>query len=152
VSILEVETPGEAILVTPFPEATGNWSGWLDGRTVPLVPVNGGFLGVSVPPGRHRVGVRYFSGRLVVGYRVAFATALLVTSALALVLGVPRLGSVLGRSAGLLLLLGFLGLALQGYLSWEGDFVGRARRETVLNHDYPSLLQDQLGRWRAAGQ
>lgn len=149
---LDVETPREAILVTPFPEATANWEGWLDGKPSPLVSINAGFLGVRVPAGRHQVGVRYFSERLVLGYRIAMGTALVTAVAAALALFAPWLRRARPRVVASIALLGLGGLAVVAYASWEPGFVARARRETVLNHDYPVLLQEQRARWQAAGQ
>ena len=135
-----------------FPEATGNWSGWLDGRPEPLLPINAGLLGVRVPAGRHRVGVRYFSNRVVLGYRVAFVTALLVVLGLAGTAAASRVRTLLARLLAGAILLGVLGVAVSTYRSWEEAFALRAGRETVLNHDYPVRLRDQLARWRDRGE
>ncbi len=152
VTTLDVDTLRESVLVTPFPEATANWEGWLDGNRVPLVSVNAGFLGVRVPAGRHQVSVRYFSRRLVLGYRIAFGTAIFLAGAAALTFLAPWLGNRRAWVVASIALIGLSGLALVAYRSWEHRFAERARRETVMNHDYPVLLQEQLTRWRAAGQ
>ena len=88
---LDVDTPREAILVSPIPEATANWTGWLDGMPAPLLGVDGAFLGLRVPAGRHTLGLRYFSTRIVLGYRIAFATALALAAARA---RAPRVGGL----------------------------------------------------------
>jgi hypothetical protein len=138
---LEVDSPREAVLVTPYVDVTANWSGWLDGRPTDLVPVNGAFLGMRVPAGRHTLSVRYFSRRLVVGYRVAAASALVLAAA-ALVRWGPR-----RRRLGTLLACGLLLAGTSGYRRWETGFRARAQRETVVNHRYPELLRLQLARW-----
>jgi hypothetical protein len=143
---LEVEAPREAVLVTPFPEATANWSGWIDGRPSPLLPINGGFLGMRVPPGRHTLSVRYFSERLVAGYRIAAASALVFAAALLFWWAGRR------RWLAALLSAAIASGSLLAYTAWERGFVARARRETVLNHRYPVLLQEQLDHWRGRNE
>jgi hypothetical protein len=153
---LRVETDRPAVLVTPFPAATRNWSGWLDGQETPLLAINGGFLGVKVPPGPHVVSVRYFSERTVRAYRIFFATLLLAALALLAVARTVRHGGDdrhrLGRTGtaalGLLLATG----AMIAYARWERGFRARAWRESILNHNYPELLGIQEQRWRAAAQ
>ena len=140
---LEVETPGEAVLVTPYVAATRNWEGRIDGRPAPLLSVDGGFLGLRVPPGRHTLSVRYHSQALVLGYRVAAVAALLAAIALAVAATRRHL-----RLAALLSTL-FVALGIPSYLAWERSFIARARVETVLNHRYPELLREQLARWSA---
>jgi hypothetical protein len=147
---LDVDPPGEAILVTPIPEATANWTGWIDGQPAPLLVVDGAFLGLRVPAGRHTLSVRYFSTRIVLGYRIAFATALVLAAA-----GLLRLASAtpLRPCARATLAVGLvtalLATVLPAYRRWELGFETRARREATLNHDYPELLVRQLERWRA---
>jgi hypothetical protein len=150
---LDVDTPREAILVTPIPDATANWTGWLDGTPAPLLGVDGAFLGLRVPAGRHSLSLRYFSTRIVLGYRIAFATALaLAAVGLVRVAGRgplrPRVRSVL--AAGLVVALA--GMALPTYLRWETSFEARARKEATLNHNYPDLLARQLERWRGSSR
>ncbi len=130
------------MFVTPYVDATSNWSGAVDGEAVPLLPINGGFLGMRVPPGRHTLSMRYFSGRMVAGYRVAAATAV--------ALGMALLFRWFGRRR-LLATMVAAALAttsLLAYAAWEKGFTARARRETILNHQYPVLLSQQLARWR----
>ena len=150
---LDVDTPREAILVTPTPDATANWTGWLDGTPTPLLSVDGAFLGLRVPPGRHTLSLRYFSTRIVLGYRIAFATALALGAA-----GLVRLawaGSLrrdvrAALAAGLVTALA--GMALPAYHRWETSFEARARKEATLNHNYPDLLVQQLERWRGSSR
>jgi hypothetical protein len=139
---LEVNTPRQAVLVTPYLEVTPNWSGWIDGEPAPLVPIDGAFLGLRVPAGRHTLSLRYFSERLVTGYRIAAASALLLAAGLVVRAG--RRWPVLAALVAVLLLVG----GLQAYRAWERGFCARARRETVLFHRYPELLSLQLDRWR----
>ena len=150
---LDVDTPREAILVTPIPEATANWTGWLDGAPAPLLSVDGAFLGLRVPAGRHTLSLRYFSTRIVLGYRIAFATALALAAA-----GLVRLAWAgsrprhvrAGLAAGLVAALA--GLALPAYHRWETSFEARARKDATLNHNYPDLLAQQLERWRGSSR
>ena len=46
----------------------------------------------------------------------------------------------------------FAGGGVLAYTTWERGFVAQARRETVLNHRYPLLLQEQLDHWRGRGE
>ncbi len=139
---LEVDSPREAVLVTPYVEVTPNWSGFIDGKPAPLVPIDGAFLGLRVPAGRHTLSLGYFSERLVTGYRIAAASALLLAALLVVRRGrsLPVLAALL--AAGLLI------AGLLAYRTWERDFRARARRETVVFHRYPVLLSLQLDRWR----
>jgi len=139
---LEVNSPREAVLVTPYVDVTPNWSGSIDGEPTPLVPIDGAFLGLRVPAGRHTLSLRYFSQRLVTGYRIAAASALLLGAVL-VVRGGRRLPVLAAFVAALLLVGGLL-----AYRTWERGFCARARRETVFFHRYPELLSLQLDRWR----
>jgi hypothetical protein len=145
---LDVDAPREAVLVTPLPEATRNWSGFVDGEPAPLLSVDGAFLGLRVPAGRHLVGVRYFSTRILLGYRIAFVAALALVEAalvkLALALARWRRARA-GLAAGLVLAVTVA--AVLAYRAWEKGFEARARREATLSHDYPDLLARQLARW-----
>jgi hypothetical protein len=145
---LEVDTHVPSILVTAFPDATRNWSGVVDGEPAPLVRVDGGLLGLHVPEGRHRVGVRYFSRRIVMGYRVALATAVALAA-----LGLVRLAGACAprgpaRTAlGLGLLTALLAVSLPAYARWERGFQANARREVLLSNGYAAILAKQMARW-----
>jgi len=139
--VIDVQPSSAAILVTPFPNATANWSLFLDGGPLPLLEVNGGFVGARVPPGRHQVEVRYFSPLVQAGYRVAGGRVVF-----------SRAASPRARSAALLLLLGAGALALAPYRHWENGFVERATRRVLLPNSYPAHLAEQLARWRGQGQ
>jgi hypothetical protein len=147
---LEVDTHVPSILVTAFPDATRNWSGVVDGEPAPLVRVDGGLLGLHVPEGRHRVGVRYFSRRIVMGYRVALATAVALAA-----LGLVRLAGACAprgpaRTAlGLGLLTALLAVSLPAYARWERGFQANARREVLLSNGYAAILAKQMARWGA---
>jgi hypothetical protein len=145
VTTLAVDAPTDAVLVTALPDATSNWEGYVDDRKTPLLVVNGGFLGLKVPAGAHEVSVRYFSERIVAGYRIAF-----VTAALLLAGGVDLGARRLRRPAWVAATLAVFAVAgaIAAYGSWERGFVARARRPAILNHDYPVLLHEQLERWR----
>jgi len=138
---LEVEAPGPAVLVTPFVAATRNWVGRIDGRPAPLLSVDGAFLGLRVPRGRHTLSLEYFSESLVLAYRVAATTALLGAIALSLV--APGRRRLLGVLVAMILAV----LGARSYLAWERAFVAGARTDAVLNHRYPELLREQLARW-----
>ncbi len=150
--VIDVQPSSAAILVTPFPNATANWSLFLDGGPLPLLEVNGGFVGARVPPGRHQVEVRYFSPLVQAGYRVAFATALAIVLLRGGRVVFSRAASPRARSAALLLLLGAGALALASYRHWENGFVERATRRVLLPNSYPAHLAEQLARWRGQGQ
>src|SRR5262249_34362184 len=153
---VRVETDRPAVLVTPYPAATRNWSGWLDGQETPLLEINGGFLGVKVPPGPHTVSVRYFSERTVWAYRIFFATLLLAALALLAVARTVRQGGDhrqrVGRARTAALGLLLASSATLAYAGWERGFRARAWKPAVLNHDYPELLRIQAERWREAAR
>jgi len=56
--LLEVETASSAYLVTSETYYPG-WRAWMDGRPVKLYLTNAAFRGLLVPPGRHRVRMRF---------------------------------------------------------------------------------------------
>ena len=141
---IAVDASRPAFLVTPYVDETPNWTAVVDGAPAPLESVDGSFLGVRVPPGRHTVSLRYFSPRLVAAYRVAAATALALALGLVLVAARGR------RAAAALLAAALVAGAVPAYLAWERGFVARARREVVLNHHYPELLREQRARWLSA--
>ena len=115
--------------------------------------VDGAFLGLRVPPGRHTLSLRYFSTRIVLGYRIAFATAIvLIGSALLRVARFsPRRRSV-RVALGAAVLTALAGIALPAYSRWERSFEAKARKEATLNHNYAHLLEQQLERWRGSEQ
>jgi len=143
---LEVDAPRDAVLVTPYVDVTPNWSGFIDGEPAPLLPIDGAFLGVRVPAGRHTLSLRYFSRRLVAGYRIAAASALLLAAVL-VVRGGRRFPVLAALVAACFLVAGLL-----AYRTWERGFSARARRETIVFHRYPVLLSLQLDRWRGTVQ
>jgi len=147
-AVIDLEASTAAVLVTPFPNATTNWRLLLDGSRAPLLEVNGGFVGARVPPGHHRVEVRYFSALVQAGYRAAFAGALAVVLVGGGRLLSGRAGSPRARSAALLLVLAAGVLALAAYGRWETGFVERANRRVLLPNSYPERLAEQLVRWR----
>ena len=146
---LDVDTPREAILVTPLPQATANWTGWMDGQPAPLLSVDGAFLGLHVPAGRHTLSVRYYSTRLVLGYRIAFVTVLALAAAALARLAWARPHRIARRAALAVFLVATLAAtAVPAYRQWERSFEASARKEATLNHGYPELLARQLERWR----
>ena len=78
---LDVDAEAETIVGTSIPA----WPGWkaaLDGRPIALLSYNHAFVGARVPPGRHRVALRYFpdsvrAGLWISGGALAAAAALL---------------------------------------------------------------------------
>jgi hypothetical protein len=138
---LSVDAPREAVLVTPFPEATENWSAAVDGRPAAFVPVNGALLGVPVPPGAHVVDVAYFSRRMQLGWRIFLATAAALMAAA---------GGVAARRArytGMLVALVAVAAGL-GALRLDRTYARRAGAEVLLPNGYADLLRRQLDRWR----
>jgi len=143
---LEVAAPRASVLVTPYPNATANWSATIDGAPAALLEVDGGFLGLRVPAGRHRVEVRYFSRRILAGYRIAFAAALVLGAAAAWRLGASPSSRHRPRAAALALLVAAVGAA--AYPAWERAFLERAGKRVLLPSSYPDRLSEQLARWR----
>jgi len=147
-AVIDVQASTAAVLVTPFPNVTANWSLLLDGAPSRLLEVNGGFVGLHVPPGRHQLEVRYFSPLVRAGYRVAFASALAVVLMGGGRVLLVRAGSARARSAALLLVFALGALALVAYGRWEIRFVEGATRRVLLHNSYPERLAEQLARWR----
>jgi hypothetical protein len=80
--ILDVETDAPALLVLSDTFYPG-WQATVDGLHVPIYRTNAVFRGVEVPPGRHRVTLRFRPGSLRIGLGMAMAGGLM-----GLVLGV----------------------------------------------------------------
>jgi uncharacterized membrane protein YfhO len=76
----EVETAATAILATSQPAIPG-WRLTLDGAAAPQLMrrINGAFLGVAVPAGRHRVLLRYAPASWSVGLFLAACGAVTMT-------------------------------------------------------------------------
>ncbi len=142
---LAVDSSEAAVLVTPFPDQTPYWSGSLDGNPAPLVLVDGAFLGMRVPPGRHVVDVRYFSTRMLLGLRVFLATAGLLV--LAGVWLIARRIQPARPAWGALGVTMAAGLCLLAARSAEARYVERTQAEMLLPNHYAELLQQQLARW-----
>lgn len=73
---LEVTTNGWSLLAS----SDNHWRGWRaywNDRRLPVVTVNGAFLGAFVPPGHGRLRFRYMPDELVNSARVSMATLLL---------------------------------------------------------------------------
>ncbi|MFN2384886.1 MAG: hypothetical protein ABR576_01105 [Thermoanaerobaculia bacterium] len=61
----------------------GGWSADTEsGLSLPMAPANGPFLAIAVPPGEHRVRLRYLSPGFAAGAAVSGATALLLAAVL----------------------------------------------------------------------
>ncbi len=84
---LLVEDPGGGLLVVRQSHYPG-WRVRVDGAEAPLLMVDSLYLGVQVPPGRHRVTFEYDELRLEAGAAVSAAAALAVGALL--VLGLVR--------------------------------------------------------------
>jgi hypothetical protein len=92
--VLETEAPDRAFLVVADSHFPG-WKAWVDGRPVPIVPVDLLVRGVALDAGRHRVEMRYETPGMRVGVAVTRA-ALATWFLLALVVA----GSVAWRRRG----------------------------------------------------
>ena len=71
--VASVEAARASVVGTSIPR----WPGWeleLDGRPARLLAYNRAFLGFTVPPGRHRVVLRYWPDSLAAGLAVTGAT------------------------------------------------------------------------------
>ncbi|HBL31143.1 MAG TPA: hypothetical protein DD490_30320, partial [Acidobacteria bacterium] len=55
---LQVEAPGGTVVATSLLQPRG-WTARSAGRVLPKLVVNGAFLGVQVPPGSHRIELRF---------------------------------------------------------------------------------------------
>ena len=70
---LDVSSTGWSLLAS----SDDHWRGWRaywNGRRIPVVTINGTFLGCFVPPGHGRLRFRYMPDELVWGMRVSIAT------------------------------------------------------------------------------
>ena len=73
---VDVEASAETLVATSLTA----WPGWkarLDGAALPALPYNHAFLAFRVPPGRHRLSLRYFPDGVARGLAVSGATLLL---------------------------------------------------------------------------
>lgn len=142
--VMTVLASAPAVLVTPFPWIRRTWQARMDNTSVPVVSVNGAFVGVDVPPGEHQIELSYFSGAMVRAYRVTAGTAALSAFLIALFAGSRKrrlavaLLSVIALSAPALVL----------YQQWERTFVNRAAADFQLPNTYMLLLRRQLSLWR----
>jgi hypothetical protein len=82
---VEVDGDSPALVVVSQNLADG-WTARVDGRSAPLVAVDGALMGVFVPPGRHTVALDYLPRSFVVGSVVSGVAFLVALVALA----VPR--------------------------------------------------------------
>ncbi len=72
---IEVDAPDEGLLVISETWSPG-WQAWVDGRPVRLYGANGMLQAVPVPPGEHRVDLRYRPWSVVLGGTVSAITLL----------------------------------------------------------------------------
>jgi hypothetical protein len=79
---LDVEAQAASVVGTSIPAWPG-WTAELERRRLPLLTYNHAFIGFRVPPGRHRVRVRYAPASFRIGAGVALATLVLGGLALA---------------------------------------------------------------------
>ena len=56
--MLDVESRGEAFLIASITRHK-YWRATIDGAPVSIAPANIAFQGITVPPGKHRVELRY---------------------------------------------------------------------------------------------
>jgi hypothetical protein len=138
----DVEPPGDALFVTRYPDVTSNWTAWLDGQKTPLVRVNGEFLGLNVPKGKHSIKIQYLSGVTLASYGLFF-----LGLALALFGGLwayrPRLTRLPIWAWSLLIAV----LCTGGGWGTIALVRARAQKEIVLPNSYDRLLEEQAQRW-----
>jgi uncharacterized membrane protein YfhO len=77
---VDVETTETARLVITITRHK-YWQATIDGHPTPLIPANIAYQGLSVPPGRHRVELRY-RNPVVIGSAAVSAMALIVLTLL----------------------------------------------------------------------
>lgn len=65
--MLDADAGGKPGLLIYSGTAYPGWRAWLDGRETKLHRANGAFLGVSLPPGKHRISMRYEPAAIRVG-------------------------------------------------------------------------------------
>ena len=72
---LDVNSREPTLIATSIP----NWPGWkisLGGRSLPIVTYNHGFVAFRVPPGRHRVELRYLPTSVLAGATISLLSLL----------------------------------------------------------------------------
>ena len=74
---IECDAPGILALSMPYDPG---WSCWVDGERVPLVKVNGAFVGMELGPGYHVVELRFLPPLLLPGAVVSGATVLVLAA------------------------------------------------------------------------
>jgi hypothetical protein len=77
---LRVETEAESFLASSQLAYPG-WRASIDGRSAPLYEINGLFLGLEIPPGRHEIHLRFIPLTLCIGLLFAGVVVLLLTYA-----------------------------------------------------------------------
>jgi len=78
---IDAESSGRGFLVisvTPHKY----WTITVDGRETPALRTNLGYQGIVVPPGRHRVEMRYYNTVAMTGAKISIASTLLLLAAL----------------------------------------------------------------------
>ncbi|HYM62726.1 MAG TPA: hypothetical protein VEZ11_17715 [Thermoanaerobaculia bacterium] len=89
-AVVDVEAQGPAYLVITVTRHK-YWNATLDGRSAELLPTNLAYQGLRIPPGRHRVVMRYRNPLVVAGAAISLS-ALLVIVLLMLPFGRGRRG------------------------------------------------------------
>ena len=78
--VVDIAAEAETVVGTSIPE----WKGWqarLDGDPIDLLSYNHAFLGFRIPPGTHRLTLRYFPVGFAAGALVSLATLLALAAA-----------------------------------------------------------------------
>jgi len=136
----DIDSPNDAIFATRYPLVTDNWSGWLDGVEVPIINVNGAFVGMNVPKGKHNVKVVYLSALTLHSFELVFVGIALALIGASVLLLKKRKNAVVASIVTLIAC--FFGNShLQKVIS------ERARIEIQLNNNYSHLLEEQIQRW-----
>jgi len=75
---LRVETAADSFLASSQLAYPG-WRAWIDGRSATLHEINGLFLGLEIPPGKHAIHLRFIPLTLCIGLLFAAMVILLFT-------------------------------------------------------------------------
>jgi uncharacterized membrane protein YfhO len=78
--VIDIAAEQDTVVGTSIPE----WRGWqarLDGEPLDILSYNHAFLGFRVPPGTHRLTLRYFPAGLAAGAAVSLATLVVLAAA-----------------------------------------------------------------------
>jgi|GEM_PF-1596454 len=138
---MSVNTPSEAVLVTPYPYVPG-WVAFLNGASIKIHEVNGGMIGILIPPGASKVEIRFRSNRYLYSYLIFAMTLPLVLSAI-----ISRKFPTASIKLKVVLITGSIACGVLVWLYWKQGVERSEEMMILLNNNYSELLDQQDRRW-----